>query len=400
MSGSGSLRRTAVAALVLSLLGAPALAGPVAPLRPRVVPPSPESMLISAMELAESGRTRESVRALENLIRERPNFRLAQLLYADLLAARSGVRGIMADAEDPGVMELFDEARLRLDQARFNPAPGSVPDTVLQLSAEYPYLVLVDLPRSRLHLMKNVDGYLQPVGNRYASIGRAGYGKQIEGDLRTPVGIYHVTGWMDDKALPELYGAGALPLNYPNLWDRLETRTGYGIWLHGVPRQTYVRAPRSSEGCVTLANEDLEWLRPYVEKTRAPVVLADELEWIPQAKAREERMEFLRRIEDWRRAWSSMDDEAYLAFYGEDFVTAGLNKAAFAEHKRRVNAGKRYIDAKVSDISLFRYPGERMILAEFTLDYRSDNYVFTAKKEQYWRQDAQGQWRIFREENR
>lgn len=389
------------AALAWLLLGSvPALAGPIAPLRPQVSPPSPEFLLVSAMELAESGRMREGIRALEELIRQQPNFRLAQLLYADLLAARSGVRGIMADAEDPRVLELFDEARLRLDQARFNPAPGSVPDTVLQLSAEYPYLVLVDLPRSRLHLMKNVDGYLQPVGSRYASIGRAGYGKQVEGDLRTPVGIYHVTGWMEDRSLPELYGAGALPLNYPNLWDRLETRTGYGIWLHGVPRQTYVRAPRSSEGCVTMANEDLEWLRPFVEKTRAPVVLADEFDWIPQSKAREERREFLQRIEHWRRAWSAMDNEAYLDFYGEDFVTAGLDKAAFAEHKRRVNAGKRYIDVTVSDISLFRYPGERMILAEFTLDYHSDNFDFAAKKEQYWRQDGEGQWRIFREENR
>ncbi len=399
MTGGRLVRMAAAAALLLTACGV-ALAGPIAPLRPLVVAPSPESELVSAMELAAAGRTREGARALEDLIRRQPNFRLAQLLYADLLAARSGVRGIMADAEDPRVLELFDEARLRLDQARFNPEPGSVPDTVLQLSAEYPYLVLVDLPRSRLHLMKNVDGYLQPVGSRYASIGRAGYGKQVEGDLRTPVGIYHVTGWMNDQALPELYGAGALPLNYPNLWDRLETRTGYGIWLHGVPRQTYVRAPRSSEGCVTMANDDLEWLRPFVEKSRAPVVLAEELEWIPQAKAREERVEFLQRIEDWRRAWAAMDNDTYLDFYGEDFVTAGQDKTRFAQHKRRVNAEKRFIDVEVSDISLFRYPGERMILAEFTLDYRSDNFDFSAKKEQYWRQDPQGQWRIFREENR
>lgn len=360
----------------------------------------PEEQLVAAIEMARAGRPGQSIKALEALLERQPNFRLAQLIYADLLAARSGVRGVMADDEDPRIKELFDEARLRLDRARFSPPAGSVPDAVLQLSSEYPYVVLIDLPGARMHLMRNVDGTLRSVGSRYASMGRAGYGKQVEGDLRTPVGIYQVTGWMGDEALPELYGTGALPLNYPNLWDRSKAKTGYGIWLHGVPRQTYVRAPRSSEGCVTFANDDLLWLKSYVHKSGAPVVLAEKLNWVPESKLRQEREALLARVESWRAAWSARDTEGYLNFYGEDFSTAGIGKAAFAEHKRRVNAGKKFVSVKVADISLFRYPGEPMLLAQFTLDYDSDNFRFRAHKEQYWRQDAKGQWRIFREENR
>lgn len=360
----------------------------------------PEEQLVRAIELARGGKVADGIRALESLLDRQPNFRLAQLIYADLLAARSGVRGVMADDEDPRIAELFEEARLRLDQARYSPPPGSAPDTVLQLSREYPYLVLVDLPGARLHLMRNVEGALQPVGSRYASMGRAGYGKEVEGDLRTPVGIYHITGWMGDDALPELYGAGSLPLNYPNLWDRFKAKTGHGIWVHGVPRQTYVRAPRSSEGCVTLANDDLLWIKPFVTGNRAPVILTDQLRWVPQGKLREEREAMLARIEQWRAAWSSKDTDAYLDFYGDDFSTAGVGKSAFAEHKQRVNAAKQYIKVKLADVSLFRYPGENMFLAEFTLDYDSDNFKFVSKKEQFWRQDAKGRWKIFREENR
>ena len=110
--------------------------------------------------------------------------------------------------------------------------------------------------------------------------------------------------------------------------------------------------------------------------------------------------ELLTRVESWREAWASKDTERYLGYYGDDFSTAGLDKSQFAEHKRRVNAGKKYVRVKLSDVSLFRYPGEPMFLAEFTLDYDSDNFKFVAKKEQYWRQDAKGTWRIFREENR
>lgn len=387
-----------VAVLAAGLLACSAQAGVSAGAAPTL--PLAEEQLVAAIELARAGRPGASIEALEALLARQPNFRLAQLIYADLLAARSGVHGVTADDQDPRIKELFDEARLRLDRARFQPPAGSVPDAVLQLSREYPYLVLVDLPGARMHLLRNVDGVLQSVGSRYAAMGRAGYGKQAEGDLRTPVGVYHVTGWMGDEALPELYGAGSLPLNYPNLWDRFKAKTGFGIWLHGVPRQTYVRAPRSSEGCVTFANEDLLWLKSFVAKNRAPVVLTDTLQWVPQRKVRDEREAFLSRIEAWREAWSNKDTEGYLDFYGDDFSTAGIDLAQFSEHKRRVNAAKKFVSVKLADISLFRYPGEQMMLAEFTMDYDSDNFRFTAHKEQYWRQDAKGQWRIFREENR
>ncbi len=394
------LRVLALLAAALLFVGGVAHAGPIAPMSASASLPMPEEQLVGAIELARSGKTVESMRALESLLKRQPNFRLAQLIYADMLAARSGMRGILADDKDPRIRELFEEARLRLDRARYSPPAGTVPDMVLKLANEYPYLVVVDLPGARIHLFRNVDGALEPVGSRYAAMGRAGFGKEVEGDLRTPVGIYHVTGWMNDDKLPELYGAGSLPLTYPNLWDRFKSKTGHGIWLHGVPRQTYVRAPRSSEGCVTMANEDLLWLKPYVVSNRAPVVLADDVTWISRAKAAKDRESLMTRVESWREAWASKDTEQYLGFYGDDFSTAGLDKAQFGDHKRRVNDGKRYVKVKLSDVSLFRYPGEPMFLAEFTLDYDSDNFKFVAKKEQYWRQDAKGTWRIFREENR
>lgn len=35
-------------------------------------------------------------------------------------------------------------------------------------------------------------------------------------------------------------------------------RNGYGIWLHGTPSDTFSRPPRTSDGCVVLANTDLD----------------------------------------------------------------------------------------------------------------------------------------------
>ncbi|EIT72154.1 hypothetical protein WQQ_22910 [Hydrocarboniphaga effusa AP103] len=359
----------------------------------------PESSLVSAIGEIQAGRPGRALQLLSQLTQTQPNFHLAQFLYGDLLAARSGKRGIMPDSEDPRVREFFEEARLRNEQSRFVPAPGLVPAGVLKLADEYPYLVIVDLPHSRLNLFQNKGGELKLIRSHYSGMGRNGFGKKASGDLRTPVGIYHVTGWKSDNELPELYGAGALPLNYPNLWDRFQVKTGYGIWLHGVPRTTYVRAPRSSEGCVTMANDDLVGLKPYVYSNKAPVILADKLEWVPKGEVAHDRDAFLSRVEAWRKRWAGKDTEGYLSFYGPEFTTGGMNLKSFTEHKRRVNAGKKFIDVKLADLSLYHYPGEAMMLAEFTLNYRSDNFSSSAKKQQYWRKNAKGEWKIFREEN-
>ncbi|MES2489896.1 MAG: L,D-transpeptidase family protein [Pseudomonadota bacterium] len=363
---------------------------------------SPEQQLLSAVAKMKSGDADGARTALQDLTQRLPNFRLAKQIYGELLSSMPG--GTLIDTQgDPRLSDLTEEARLRALGDKAVPPPGYVPNSVLQLDSEHPFFIVVDLPKARLYLMQNnKDREMTLVRNHYASIGRNGYGKQSSGDLRTPIGIYHITGWLPKMHLPDLYGEGAFPLNYPNLWDQFNSRSGYGIWLHGVPKDTYVRAPRSSEGCVTMSNDDLLALKPYIVAGDTPVILSDSLEWVPPDQIKDEREQFLARLEDWRDKWAQRNTEAYLAYYGQGFTTEGMNFAQFAAHKVRVNSSKKFIDVKLRHINLFRYPGagEPMMLAEFTLDYRSDNFSSTSVKQQYWRQDKDGNWKIFREENR
>ncbi|MGH8456477.1 MAG: L,D-transpeptidase Cds6 family protein [Stenotrophobium sp.] len=387
--------RAALAALLCAASGC-AFAAPAAP--------SPEQQLFEGIDQMRSGDADGAYMTLSTLTREQPNFRLANLFYGELLAALSGAPGdtLIENSADPQLRDLAEEARLRLAAEKATPAPGMLPSDILQLSPRDPYVIVVDLPKARLYLLKNdADGQMQLVRQQYAGMGRKGYGKQASGDLRTPLGVYHITRWISKEKLPEIYGAGAFPLNYPNLWDQFKKRDGAGIWLHGVPPDTYVRAPRSSEGCVTMANDDLLALKPYITLGQTPVILSDDLKWEPEADLREQRDAFLARIEDWRRKWSAKDTAGYLAYYGKDFTADGMNYAAFVAHKKRVNAAKKSITVKLRDINLFRYPGTNgdLMLAEFTLEYRSDNYSTTSQKQQFWKRDEKGQWKIFREEN-
>ena len=120
------------------------------------------------------------------------------------------------------------------------------PRYLLQLQASQRHAVVVDTRRSRLYLYENVDGQPRFVADYYVSHGRLGIEKMREGDKKTPLGVYQVTGFLPPERLTDFYGAGALPINYPNAWDRKQGRKGHGIWLHGTPSDTFSRPPRAS----------------------------------------------------------------------------------------------------------------------------------------------------------
>lgn len=360
------------------------------------LPIDPAAVFGEAIGKLEAGAAAEALQLLQNITHKEPAFLPARPVYRELLAASE------SGPPDPQrLRELAEESRIRLASEQAVPPEGTVPNAVLQLAPAHRHLLVTDLERARLYVFENRDGALKLVRHHYAAMGKNGAGKQARGDHRTPIGIYHITGWLRDEALPELYGAGAWPTNYPNPWDVFKRRTGHGIWLHGVPRDTESRAPRSSEGCVTMANDDLLSLQPYIQRGETPVLLSSELQWVTPEAQQSEREEFLARVESWRSRWSARDTDGYLAFYGDDFTVSGMNLKEFTAHKRRVNAGKKFIEVRLSDVSLYRYPGAEnpLMLAEFTMDYRSDNYRQKSRKQQFWKQDGAGVWKIFREEN-
>lgn len=330
------------------------------------------------------------------------------LAFRGFLCVLSGLLiSVAAHAAEPAtqtasvtvrLQELVEEAQLRLAPPKV--PGGHLPAALLQLADIYRYALLVDLPRARLYVVENSGGKLKVVREHYAAMGRNGAGKQNRGDLRTPIGIYTITGFTSADALPDKYGSGAFPLNYPNIWDRSLGRDGSGIWLHGVPMDIGSRAPRSSEGCVTMANDDLLALKPYLIAGVTPVVLTDSMSWLPQQVIAEERNALLARIEDWRARWSAIDTEAYLDFYAEGFRSNGMDKTAFSNYKRRVNARKQHIEVTLNDLSLLRYPGEPdLVVAQFRQDYKSDNFAVSSKKQQFWRRQKDGSWQIVLEES-
>ena len=351
--------------------------------------PTPEDRLSRVFESIETNRLDEALTRVDALIREYPNFRLAYLVRGDLLLARARPLQTFGNVEKTVPFEkiegLRDEAHARLRALRERPAEDRLPRSVLQLHAGQKHVLMVDSRRSRLYVFANANGRPKLVADYYVTLGKNGIDKAKQGDQKTPVGVYHVTANLPRKKLTDFYGSGAFPINYPNEWDRRQGRGGYGIWLHGVPREVYSRPPRASDGCIVLSNPDLEAVGQHVQVGLTPVIIADEIEWSDAAEVEKERATLAAALDQWRVDWQSRDTDRYLSHYSSRFASHGQDLKLWAAHKRKVNAGKQWIKVGLSQVAMFRYPRERdFVVVTFNQDYKSSGLSNVMRKRQYW----------------
>ena len=367
-----------------------------APAKVTRFPPSrQERTLVSGLLDVRKGHLDAALIRLGQLTEQQPDFKLAQLVYGDLLMARTGRLRSFGNGGPPQLLEgLQHEAKMRLLRYLESPPPSALPTQLLKIPDDVGAAMLFDVSSNRVFVLGNRGGRIERLDDFYISIGKGGTDKRFEGDEKTPVGVYHVSSYLPGERLPDLYGAGAFPINYPNEWDKAKGRTGSGIWIHGTDFSTYSRAPLSSLGCLTLSNEDFKEVRNDVQVGRTPVVVAAGLDWADAATAERDRKMILLALEAWKTDWESLDTDRYLSHYSSRFQPEQGTRASFAAHKRRVNANKKFINVDLRQVGIYRYPGEKeLILVEFLQDYRSSNLNARRRKHQYWRREAGG-WKI------
>jgi len=376
-------------------------AAPTKSAHPHPIQLKEEALLVDTLNHIRDRHMDKALQSIETLVELNPNFRLAQLVYGDLLLAKSqpiGGFGNFSAKAKARVDDLRDEAQTRLRSHLLQPQQGTLPANLLRLSANQKRIIVVDLEMSRLYLFENDNGTPRLLSNFYASIGKNGTAKQVEGDLKTPVGVYFISQHIPGKKLPDLYGAGAFPIDYPNPWDLRLGHTGYGIWIHGVPSNTYSRAPRSSEGCIALANADFESLIPLIDIGNTPVILAKKVDWQAPSVIEQQRKELEKSIEKWRKNWESRNISQYATNYSQSFKAGRHDYKSWVARKKIINNEKTYIKISLSNISIFSDPGEKgLAIVRFNQNYNSNNYDGSALKRQYWKQEGDGVWRIIYE---
>ena len=185
---------------------------------------------------------------------------------------------------------------------------------------------------------------------------------------------------------------GALPINYPNMLDARRGKTGSGIWLHGTPSSQYARPPLATDGCLVLANNDLNFLLKTVEPKTTPVLIAQELEWLKAEYVAASHHHFEQAFLAWRSAKARGELSRTLSFYTPDFTSFGKDLKQWKAVLQKDMSSKNNKRLAYDNVSLLRWADhEEVIMVTF------DELVPqgpSVTKRQYWIRQA-SHWKIF-----
>ena len=313
-----------------------------------------EAELFAALDRFDAGDRSGGLEELDRVTQGYPDFRAARLIRDSLNETRD-LETTLVDLEPRPVFSLLedptDEAHARLSYWFQRPPPGHLPGVLIEAAPDRTTVVVADTAHWRLYLFDWTGAGWTMRGDWYASVGRGGSVKVREGDLKTPLGVYFVTMWVKGRYLPDLYGAGALGLNYPNGWDLSRQRDGFGIWIHGEPRGLKSRPPRWSQGCLIVSNPAIESLVEAMEEQSIPVIIGERLRWLSPNDHESRR-------DEWRNRIASLNGRKHvdgsLGIYGYP-VGAGKESTMVLAEFRTARGGERPLVA-----ILAKEPGRRM----------------------------------------
>lgn len=204
--------------------------------------------------------------------------------------------------------------------------------------------------------------------------------KQSEGDLKTPIGVYKFTQRL--TKLDEFYGPVALVTSYPNNFDKLQGKTGSGIWIHGLP-QNQIREP-FTKGCIALDNKQLTTLNNQIDIKKSILIIKEKKRL---NISKNTISNILSQIFSWKQAWQLSDIDKYLSFYSQEFKKSnGTGLKRFKKYKKRVFAKNEEKSIIFTKINIIPYPNnlnKNMFKITLFEKYKAPSYKFTGNKELY-----------------
>jgi murein L,D-transpeptidase YafK len=259
-----------------------------------------------------------------------------------------------------------------------------------------PALVAVDKDAHQIYYLEKRSP--PAVRDVFPSIHGQGEGdKQSEGDLRTPEGVYFITGRIRRPLDFVEYGSQAHGLNYPNPVDRLRGKTGSGIWIHskGLPI-----ADQATRGCIAVDLAAIDILSPRLlpgtPVVVAATVLSDGIAPIPDSSS--SPLDAVTRLisektAEWNRAWAARspamfdfyDPEAYGKAQGESFPS-------FRSQKEYLFQRFPWLHIQHGEINVLQGPG--YWVSWFKQYYRAPNMRTEGIRRLYWQPVKNGELKI------
>ncbi|MBS1272079.1 MAG: hypothetical protein MAGBODY4_01217 [Candidatus Marinimicrobia bacterium] len=174
-------------------------------------------------------------------------------------------------------------------------------------------ILLVNKADQELYILKSRrPGDLEVLKKYRVTTGRVDGNKEVEGDLKTPEGIYRIVKLLPGENLVPKYGPMVFVLNYPNFVDRKLGRTGGGIWIHG--RDEEIR-DYLTEGCVSMNNRNLRNLESRIRINSTQVIIDETLDLLSESEYEQSANQWNTQLNTWANAWERGDLDTYFGYY-------------------------------------------------------------------------------------
>lgn len=260
-------------------------------------------------------------------------------------------------------------------------------------------VVVVDKKTNQLHVTNYNDGRLDILKSYHATMGQKIGDKLMEGDLKTPEGIYEFLYRSYPPQLKPIFGSLAVYIAYPNVMDKAGKKTGFDILLHGTDDPSRLEKNYDSKGCVVLDNGYVKEVSDLIKLRDTKIIITKDFSQLVNTPRIEKAKEF---FSNWIKAWSAKDLTGYIEAYADEFHEGKMNRMEYAKYKDSLN--KKYDTINVTASNVHYYFHEKYDMVTFTQHYKSTfkggipAYNGASKKTLYI-QERNGVYRILVEDS-
>ena len=281
-----------------------------------------------------------------------------------------------------------------------------LPSAIYQLDKRFTHhVVVVEKSTHSLYLYKFGEKTPELIKKYTILTGKFTGNKFIEGDKKTPEGIYFFQKFYNVNYLlnrygdyGKIYGAGAFTSNYPNPIDRRSGKTGGGIWLHSTDDDNRIKLGLDSKGCVVATEKDLKEISKYIDLANTPMIIVENLNFQNLVSWQTAKNSITKVVTDWSKAWIEKDFNTYINSYSKNgFIHPVRGRFnAFRTYKKAVFSRNDKPSITFSDVSILH--NNDYVVVTMVQDYNSALIQDMGKKVLYLRKNANYQWKIVAEE--
>jgi len=261
-------------------------------------------------------------------------------------------------------------------------------------------VLIAETDTATLYRYRYDGSRLLAVDQQPMSIGQNGVGKHVAGDRRTPLGVYFILEELDTTRLHEKYGPVAFPLDYPNVWDLRNHRSGSGIWIHGIAPTSGARPKRDTDGCIALHNEELLQLKTYLVPGQTPVIVVRSIVRADTGDLARMREQLTSALDQWTSSYRDGDWFQFQELYAQDFSYRGMNRSEWLDFRVQSASQRLLTEFLVEDVMLFVDPEEPdLLISRFRQKTTEPGSSLVVTKRLYWRIAPDGTPRVVAEDN-